>query len=66
MLMAYEQKYGTNVHMAAKALRYHQDIDDSGAIKLLPMAYDFDKIAKTLETMAKRPNDLVLRYETCV
>jgi len=57
MAKAYEQKYKTNVHMAAKALLYHNDINHSVAVELLPMAYDFEAIGRSLETLVKNPNE---------
>jgi len=57
MAEAYGQKYKTNVHMAAKALLYHNDINHSVEIELLPMAYDFGSIGRSLETLVKNPNE---------
>jgi len=50
----------------SEAQLYHRDIDHSATIELLPMTYDFDKIAKTLERLAKRPNELSTAREACV
>jgi len=57
MVRAYGQKYKANVQMAAKALLYHGDIDPSVEVELLPMAYDFRAIGRSLEALVKNPNE---------
>lgn len=56
MVNAYETKYKANSLMVPKALLYHKDIDHKIKIDLLPMAYNFETIQNSLDSMVKHPN----------